>query len=99
MDGTSIDLNLPPPIPIPSVSKSLVPGGKQTRKNTFLMNFYDYFFFKVPCQGIGYWVLGFEYWVLGIATYMRIKYLKQEPLPSDSWVRDKLTRSYVYIHI
>ena len=34
---------LPPPIPIPGASKSLLPGGKTIRKNIFLMIFYDFY--------------------------------------------------------
>ena len=31
----------PPPIPIPGVSKSLLPGANNLEKNEFLMIFYD----------------------------------------------------------
>ena len=41
MDGTNIGLYWPP-IPIPGVSKSLLPGVKKLRKNTLLMIFYDF---------------------------------------------------------
>ena len=33
----------PPPIPIPGVSKSLLPEGKQIRKKHILMIFYDFY--------------------------------------------------------
>ena len=45
----------PPPIPIPDVSKSLLAGGKEIIKNTFLMVFYDFYMKcknKVPLPGI-----------------------------------------------
>ena len=44
---------VPPPIPIPGVSKSLLPGGKKMEKNICLMIFYDLYEKgkKHPCQG------------------------------------------------
>ena len=32
-----------PPIPIPGVGESLLPGGKQNRTNILLMTFYDFY--------------------------------------------------------
>ena len=40
MEQISISISAPP-IPIAGVSKSLLPGFKQIRKNTCLMIFYD----------------------------------------------------------
>jgi hypothetical protein len=48
--GTKMVLN-GPPIPIPGVSKSLLPGGKRIRKNTLLMKFYDFYERKKTLPG------------------------------------------------
>ena len=40
MDGISIDPYYPP-IPIPGVSKSLLPGGKQIKNKIYLMILFD----------------------------------------------------------
>ena len=43
MDGKMIGPYWPPPpIPIPSVSRSLLPGANEFRTNTLLMIFYDF---------------------------------------------------------
>ena len=47
--------NGPPPIPIPGVSKSLLPGGQKISQNTFLTVIYDFNEKKIkksPARGL-----------------------------------------------
>ena len=42
MEQILAPIGLPPPNPIPGISKSLLSGGSKLRKNTFLMITYDF---------------------------------------------------------
>ena len=82
----------PPPSSSPASAKFSCQGANKLEQKVLLTIFYDFFLKGQKTSPV-------RVLVLGIVTYVRIKYLKQVPFPSDSWVQDELARSYIYTYI